>query len=67
MSSPDPYAELTDVQVLQRAAAALKKEAELPPGSIQRAIQGAVFDSHMNELGLRAVRHALSRWREAAE
>lgn len=57
----DPYVGMTDTQVLARAREACKKASELPPGSIQRSIQWAVFDGAMAELDRRLVRHVLAK------
>lgn len=61
MAGPDadPYAGMSDQAVLARAAKALRKRAALPPGSIERPIQRAVFDSAMAELDRRAIAHIL--------
>lgn len=59
LNMADPYAGMDDAQVLARAAKALRREAALPPGSIQRIVQGAVFDDAMMELQRRAVRQML--------
>jgi hypothetical protein len=60
-----PYAGMTDEQVLARACDACKKASTLPPGSIERAIQWAVFDGAMAELDQRAFRHILGKLKDA--
>lgn len=55
----DTYAGMTDEQVLTRAREACKKASALPPGSIERPIQWAVFDGAMAELNRRAIRQIL--------
>ena len=55
-----PYYGMEDEQVLARAAGALERAKALPVGSVQRAIQWAVFDSAMMELDRRAMRHILA-------
>jgi hypothetical protein len=56
----DPYAGMTDDQVLDRAAKALRKWSTLPMGTIQRSMQRAVFDSSMGELDRRAIAHVVA-------
>ena len=56
----DPYAGMTDEQVLARAAKALRKVPQLPLGSIERAIQWAAFESAKAELDRRMVAHVLA-------
>jgi hypothetical protein len=60
-----PYAGMTDEQVLARACKACKKASRLPPGSIERTIQWAVFDGAMAELDQRAFRHILGKLKDA--
>jgi hypothetical protein len=57
----DPYAGMTDEQVLARAAKALRKAATLPTGSIERAIQWAVYDSAKAELDRRLFLHVVAK------
>jgi len=56
----DPYQNLTDEQVLARAAQALRKVNALPIGSTERALQWGVFESAKAELDLRMARHILA-------
>jgi len=60
----DPFAYMTDEAVFARARDALKREAQLPPGSAERAIAGAEFNAAMGELDARMVRHIRARIRE---
>lgn len=60
-----PYEGMTDAQVLARASNACKKASALAPGSIERAIQWAVFDGAMAELDQRAFRHILGKLKDA--
>lgn len=60
-----PYAEMSDEEVLARAGTACKKASALPPGSIERTIQWAVFDGAMAELDQRAFRHILGKLKDA--
>lgn len=60
-----PYAQMSDEDVLARARKACKKASTLPPGSIERAIQWAVFDGAMAELDQRAFRHILGKLKDA--
>lgn len=55
----DPYANLTDEQVLQRAAQALITAAKLPPGT-GRDFQMALYDSAKSELDRRLAEHVLT-------
>jgi hypothetical protein len=70
----DPYDGLDDEEVLARANAALRKAWACPPGSVQWAVQWAVYDAASAELrgrldryvaahppAARAVRAALAR------
>lgn len=54
------YANMTDEQVLARAAKALRKVDALPIGSTERALQWMVFESAKAELDLRMARHILA-------
>lgn len=56
----DPYANLTDEEVLAKAAAALRKVHAAPPGSPVRTLQWVVFESAKAELDLRMARHILA-------
>lgn len=56
----DPYADLTDAEVLARAAKALRKVHAAPVGSTVRALQWGVFESAKAELDLRMARHILA-------
>lgn len=60
-----PYAEMSDEEVLARACKACKKASALPPGSIERTIQWAVFDGAMAELDQRAFRHIQGKLKDA--
>lgn len=60
MGTTDPYAGLTDEQVLDRARVALLKAAELEPGSIERELQWACWESAKGELDLRIARSILA-------
>jgi hypothetical protein len=53
----DPYAGMSDEQVLARAARALGKVPALPLGSVERAIQWAVYESAKAELDRRMFLH----------
>lgn len=55
----DPYANLTDTEVLARAASALRKVHAAPLKSTERALQWGVFESAKAELDLRLARHIL--------
>lgn len=55
------YEGLTDAEVLERAARALRKVQEHPVGSAARAIQWGIYESCAAELDRRAVAHALAR------
>jgi hypothetical protein len=57
--STDPYASLTDAEVLDRARRALLKAAELAPGSVERELQWACWESAKAELDLRVARSIL--------
>jgi len=62
-AAADPYAAMTDIQVLARAAAALRKVPELPVGSIQRGLQWALYESARAELDRRLFLHVAARLR----
>lgn len=65
MRSPaDPYAGMDDTAVLARAVAFFKKAVSLPPGSIERAIQWAAYDTAKDELDRRVAAYMLARLRE---
>jgi len=55
----DPYANLTDVEVLDRARQALIAAAALPPG-MERQLKWMVFDAAKAELDLRVARCILA-------
>jgi hypothetical protein len=55
------YDELSDHEVLTRAAGALKKVTSLPVGSVARAIQWGVYEGYQAELTRRAVAFGLAR------
>jgi hypothetical protein len=57
----DPYPDMSNEQVLARATKAFSRASELPPRSVERAIQWAVFDSAMAELDRWIVRHVLRK------
>lgn len=61
------YEDLTDDQVLKRAAAALRKVQLYPIGSVQRAVQWGIYEGCAAELDRRAVAHALARLAELHE
>jgi hypothetical protein len=61
------YEDLTDEQVLKRAAVALKKVTGYPVGSLQRAVQWGIYESCAAELDRRALSHALARIRQQRE
>lgn len=56
----DPYANLTDAEVLARAAKALRKVHAAPLNSTERALQWGVFESAKAELDLRMAQHILA-------
>lgn len=60
----DPYEDMTDEQVLARAAAALTKVSDYPVGSVERSIQWSVYESAKAELDLRMYGHILRKLRE---
>jgi hypothetical protein len=60
-AAADPYAAMTDVQVLARVAAALRKVPEFPVGSIQRGLQWALYESAKAELDQRMFLHVAAR------
>jgi len=60
----DPYAGLTDEQVLGIAAASLRTEAALPPHSVARLAAGQQYDRAKAELDRRALAFALARLAE---
>ena len=61
MSADSPFEGMGDAEVLALAARHLQKEASLAPGTIQRAIAGAAFDSAMAELDRRGAEHVLAQ------
>lgn len=58
--SADPYANLTDVEVLDRAREALKKVQAYPVGSVERSVRWLIYESAKAELDLRLARHILA-------
>lgn len=58
------YEGLADEEVLKRAAAALRKVPGLPLGSLERAIQWAVYRGCAAELDRRAVAYGMARLAE---
>ena len=60
-AAADPYAAMTDAQVLARAAAVLRKVPELPAGTIQRGFQWALYESAKAELDRRLFLHVAAR------
>ena len=60
----DPYQDLPDDQVLARAAEALRQVNGLPPGSIERSMQWAVYESAKAELDLRLFAYVTRKMRE---
>lgn len=63
----DPFRDLTDDQVLNRAAEALKQAAMMKPGTIERELTWMKFDAAMRELDMRAYRHVLQALRDRDE
>jgi hypothetical protein len=63
----DPYEELTDEQVLERATRALKMVQEHPVGSTARSMQWAVYENAKAELDMRFMGHVLRKLRERRE
>jgi hypothetical protein len=47
---------MTEDELLDRARTAMLKAAALPPGSLGRSIQWAVYDTYADELRRRAIR-----------
>lgn len=64
MTGRDPYAAMTDAQVLARAAGALRKIPDLPVGSVQRGIQWALYESAKAELDRRLFLHVAGHLRQ---
>lgn len=58
------YENMTDEEVLARAAGALRQRTELPIGSIEREIQRARFDAAMLELDRRVIHRILASIQE---
>lgn len=54
-----PYDGLGDEEVLAKAADAFRKARGYPPGSMQRAVQWAVYDAATAELTERLGRHLI--------
>ena len=61
----DPFAGMTDTQVLTLARAHLQAEASLPPHSVARTAQAQQFDHCKAELDRRMLHHVLQRLTEA--
>lgn len=61
------YEGMTDAQVLQRAATALRKVTGYPIGSVERSVQWGIYESCAGELDRRAVAHALARMADLHE
>jgi hypothetical protein len=57
----DPFAGMSDVQVLELAAAHLRREASLPPCSLGRIIAAQQYDRCRTELDRRAFTRVLAR------
>lgn len=57
----DPYANMTDTEVLARAAKALRNAAQYPPGDVRHVLNMALYDSASNELHRRLVAHVLAQ------
>lgn len=57
----DPYANLTDVEVLDRACEALRKVQAYPVGSVERAVRWMIYEAAKGELDLRLARHILAK------
>ena len=51
-----PLEQMTEDELLERARKAMLRAAALPPGSLGRSVQWAVFDAAMGELRGRAHR-----------
>jgi hypothetical protein len=64
MAVTDPFAGLTDVEVLEIAKGHLRRESELPPLSLARLAAGQQYDRARDELDRRAFAFALARLAE---
>lgn len=60
----DPFANLTDAEVLDRACDALQKVNAYPVGSVERAVRWMVYESAKAELDMRLARHVLAKLME---
>jgi len=50
-----PPGEMSEQELLDRARNAMRRAAALPPGSLARSIQWAVYDRYAGELRRRAI------------
>lgn len=67
MGAADPYEDMTDEQVLARAARYLRKVNALPIGSTARSIQWAAYEAAKAELDRRVMRHVRAKIRSHEE
>ena len=63
--SPGPFDGLTDVQVLDRAKAALRRVHAAPLPSLERSVQWALYEQAKAELDMRLYRHTLRKIEES--
>jgi len=56
---PRPWDGMADEELYELAKRTLTAAAELPPGSVERAMKFAAYDSVVNEAKRRAVRQAM--------
>ena len=59
--TPGPFDGLTDVQVLDRAKAALSRVHVAPLPSLERSVQWALYEQAHAELEMRMYRHTLAK------
>lgn len=57
----DPFAGMTDEEVLEAAAGHLRRESSLPPLSLARILAGQQYDRAKAELDRRFTAHVLRR------
>jgi hypothetical protein len=62
--TPDRFEGLDDVQVLERAQAALRRVQVARLGSVERSVQWALYEQAKGELDMRLYRYALDKIRE---
>ena len=62
--TPGPFDGLDDVQVLERAKAALRRVHAAPLPSLERSVQWAVYEQAKAELDMRLCRHVLQKIEE---